>query len=147
MIYVYRKERPMIMKYRFAALAALLALFAGCTTGAVKHDTGTTVEQRAVQRWNYLIAHEAGKAWDYLSPGYRKTITHEAYAATMNNRPVKWESVKYDTESCTDDRCVVTLYVGYSLPIRGIQGPVESGSPQQETWIRVDGSWYFLPSS
>lgn len=137
----------MLTKHRFAALCALLVLLAGCSTGAVKPDAKATVEQRAVQRWNDLIAHHAAKAYDFLSPGYRKTITREVYAAQMNTRPIQWKSVKYTGSKCTDDRCVVTLEVGYSMLIGGTSHPLASQSPQQENWIRVSGTWYFLPSS
>lgn len=131
---------------RALALAAALVLLAACTTGGVKKDDTAEVEQRAVQRWEYLIAHEAEKAYDYLTPGYRQTITRDAYAATMNHRPVQWASVNYVDRKCESDRCSVTLNVRYSLEMAGMGRPAESSSPQTETWIRTRGTWYFLPS-
>lgn len=130
---------------RMLALGAALSLLAACTPGVKKDDTAE-VEQRAVQRWEYLIAHEAEKAYDYLTPGYRKTITREVYAATMNHRPVQWTSVKYTGRKCEGDRCSVSLLIDYSLEMAGLGRPAESMSPQRENWIRVRGTWYFLPS-
>ena len=71
-----------------ATLGALVLLLGGCNFG--DKDSVAQVDTRAVERWNYLIAHQAEKAYDYLSPGTRETQTRESYAAAMNNRPVKW---------------------------------------------------------
>lgn len=131
---------------RVLALCAVLGLLAACTAGGIKTDDTSAVERRAIERWNHLIAHEAEQAYDYLTPGYRKTITREAYAAAMNNRPVRWTEVDYVDRVCEGDRCTVALNVRYTLAMAGIGRPVDSASPQKETWLRIRGTWYFLPS-
>jgi hypothetical protein len=124
-------------------LGALALLLGGCNFGG-----GGDVEQRAVERWNYLIAHQAEKAYDYLTPGTRETQTREAYAASMNARPVKWTAAKFNRKECDADRCKVYVDVSYSLVMPGtgaVGKPIESSSTQSETWVRVDNGWYFLP--
>ena len=79
-----------------ATVGALFVLLGGCNF-AGKDD----VEKRAVERWNYLVARQAEKAYDYLSPGTRETQTRESYAASMNNRPVKWTAAKFNRK----ERC------------------------------------------
>lgn len=142
----YRTVAGPMRLVRALAFAAVLVLLAACSAGGTKKDSTAEVEQRAIERWNFLIAHEAEKAWDYLTPGYRATITREDYAAAMNHRPVQWTSVNYVDRHCEADRCSVTLNVRYSLKMAGVGSPVESASPQTETWIRTRGTWYFLPS-
>lgn len=125
-------------------MAALLPLvvLAGCADKANPDN----VDRRSVERWNYLISKQAEKAYDYLSPGFRQTQTRENYATMMNNRPVRWTAVKFNHKECETDRCKVFVDVTYSAIMPGAMSkPVVSTSTQSETWILVDGTWYFLP--
>jgi hypothetical protein len=134
-----------IDRLRLAALAAMLVALAGCNTNS---DPAADVEKRAIERWNFLIAHQAEKAYDYLSPGTRETQTRESYAGAMNSRPVKWTSAKFNRKECDADRCKVYIDVSYSVAMPGggaIGKAVESTSTQSETWVRVKDDWYFLP--
>lgn len=121
------------------ALASMLSAIVGCADKASPDN----VDRRAVERWNYLIARQAEKAYDYLSPGYRETKTRESYADAMNNRPVKWTAVKFKSKTCEADSCKVIVEVAYSITLAG--APAESKAEQSETWIRIDGNWFFLP--
>ena len=123
-------------------IATLLLGLAGCTDKASPDN----LDRRSVERWNYLIAHEAEKAYDYLTPGFRATQTREVYASQMNTRPVQWKSARFDGKQCEAQRCTVRVEVAYSLVIPGMGGkPAEASSIQQETWIFTNGDWYFLP--
>jgi hypothetical protein len=123
------------------ALAALLLVVAGCADNANPDN----VDRRSVERWNYLIAHQAEKAYDYLTPGVRATQSRDAYASAMNTRPVQWKSVKFNSKECDADRCKVHVDVTYSIKLPGLGKPMEATSSQSETWILVKGGWYFLP--
>ncbi len=132
-------------RMRLLATAALLVVLAGCNAGT---DASGDIEKRAIERWNFLIAHQAEKAYDYLSPGTRETQTRESYAAAMNMRPVKWTAVKFNRKECDPDRCKVYIDVSYSVAMPGagaIGKAIESTSTQSETWVRVKDDWYFLP--
>ncbi len=132
-------------RMRLAATAALLVALAGCNTNK---DPAADVEKRAVDRWNFLIAHQAEKAYDYLSPGTREMQTRETYAAAMNTRPIKWIAAKFNHKECDADRCKVYIDVSYSVAMPGagaVGKPIESTSTQSETWVRVKDDWYFLP--
>ncbi|MBX3701140.1 MAG: hypothetical protein KF903_09110 [Dokdonella sp.] len=124
-------------------LAAGVTLVAGC----VDKSNPDIIDKRSVERWNYLIAHEAEKAYDYLTPGYRATQTREAYATAMNNRPVIWKSAEFQGKSCDGDRCDVQVTVTYSMPVPGkSERRTDVTSRQSETWLRLDGQWYYLPN-
>lgn len=132
---------------RFFLLLAALALLAGCAAGGARKDDTANIEERAVQRWNYLIAHDAAKAYDYLTPGYRATITREQYAEAMNNRPVRWTKAHFTKKDCDAERCTVFLMIDYTARIGvGAAGNASTFSPQRETWLNVKGNWYYLPS-
>ena len=128
---------------QMCGLFALLSL-AGCMT-AVKDQDSSVIRARAVERWDFLIAHHAEKAWDYLSPGYRDTKPREAYAKEMNARGVNWSKVSFNSQKCEADVCKVHLAVDYTVNMGGAIGKVGSMGPIVETWIKVKGQWYFLP--
>ena len=122
-----------------------IALSALALAGCADKANPDNVDKRSIDRWNFLIAHQAEKAYDYLTPGYRQTRTREDYASAMNNRPLQWKSVAFNHKECEDDRCTVYIDVAYALKMPGSAGVIDSTTTQSETWIRVDGEWYFLP--
>ena len=136
-------------KVYFAQIALIFGVLALAGCGMLKKDEDASViQQKAVQRWDYLIAHKGGKAYDFLSPGYRATVTRESYAAGMNNRPVDWESAKFLDQKCDAESCTVRVQLKYRVMInlhgmRKIQGD----SPVTERWIKESGRWYFLPDN
>ena len=132
----------------FAPAGVLMALIAlaGCVSAVKKNDDASVIKQRAVQRWNYLIAHQAEKAYDFLSPGYRATKTREAYASEMNGRGIHWTKVHFASQKCDTNVCTVHLAVDYSMKMGGPAGNVDSSGFVVETWIKADGHWYFLPN-
>ena len=79
-------------------LPIALLLLAACasnpsgrsSSGSDEHEV---LMERAMERWNLLIAKDAAKAWTYLSPGYRSTHPQKTYADEMSQRPVRWAKV------------------------------------------------------
>lgn len=130
------------------ALAAAALALAGCAGMVKKDEDASVIKEKVTQRWDYLIAHKAEKAYDFLSPGYRDTVTRENYAASMNNRPVSWESVQFVDQNCDADACTVHLKLKFKVAVNlhGIRR-IQGDSPLTERWIKESGRWYFLPDS
>jgi hypothetical protein len=141
------EEKPVkSKKVYFAPFAAALLLLSGCMSGGgVKDEDNAVLRTRSVERWDMLIGHKAEKAWDYLTPGYRETKPRAAYADEMNHRGMRWNKVAFDSQECDVDTCKVHLLVNYNLDMGGLAGKVASAAPVVETWIKVNGRWYFLP--
>lgn len=133
---------------RTSSMVATCALMlAGCASGpGGKSNAGAAPEIRAMERWSYLIERNSDKAYDYLSPGKRGVETREAYAETMNNRPVRWTKATFMKKTCgTPNACVVTLQIDLSVPVAGMGGASASLTFVEESWIRdKDGKWYYL---
>ena len=139
-----------IRKVYFAQIFAVLSLgvMAGCaTTTAVKPQDRGTAQERAVQRWNYLIAHQAEKAYDFFTPGFRATKSREDYAREMNGRGMHWLSVTPNSAECEADTCKVRLIVNIEIDMTSSAGHVKAISPVLETWIKEGGNWYYLPEA
>ena len=129
---------------RYGIACGLLLALGGCVDKANPDN----VDTRSVERWEHLVAHQAEKAYDYLSPGFRSTQTRENYANAMNARPVQWKGAQFNSKECDAERCTVQIDVTYSVVVPGTGGgPVEATRSQTETWLLVDGEWFFLPSS
>jgi hypothetical protein len=128
------------------ALAAAVLAMAGCAgMSAKKDEDASVIKAKSVQRWDYLIAKQAEKAYDFLAPGYRKTISREQYAHNMNGRGTRWSSVAYNSQTCDADTCTVRLSVGYTLNLGGLAGETKAMGFTVEKWIKADGTWYYLP--
>jgi hypothetical protein len=148
------------MKLPFFSLFAAVVLLAGCAAGGGGRPAGTAapaasgrspekiLEQRAVARWQLMIAGKAGEAYDYLSPGFRALKTREQYHADMQNRPVRWKGVRFGSVDCPPEGeyCDVTVEIDYEIdsPLPGV-GTLKSTGPVTERWIASDGVWYLLP--
>ncbi len=129
------------------AIVLATAVLAACDSGAVRKDEGARVEARALERWNFLIAHQAEKAYDYLTPGFRQTITREKYAEQKNDVAIRWKAVHVNGHTCDADSCTLTVLVDTQVQMPGIGKATPTTLPTEERWVKVDRSWYYLPDS
>jgi hypothetical protein len=130
-----------------ACVLLAAATLAACGGTAFKKDEGSIVEARALERWNFLIAHQAEKAYDYLTPGFRQTITRDKYAEQKNDVAVRWKAAHVSSHSCETDNCTVTVMVDTQVPMPGLGRAQPATLPTEEHWIKVDRTWYYLPDS
>jgi len=148
-----------VTQLRHIAFLLIALVAAGCASQAPRTEIAAdddtapsakdkeTIEQRAIQRWEFLINHQAEKAYDFLSPGFRATKSREAYAAEMNNRPVHWSKVLPYSQKCEKPTvCVVNLQIDSNVNMPGVKGAVPSVGFVTETWIKTRGKWYILPN-
>lgn len=131
-----------------AGLVIAAATLAACSsTGGSRKDDGAVVEARALERWNFLIAHQAEKAYDYLSPGFRQTITREKYAEQKNDVAIRWKAAHVNGRRCDGDSCTVTVMIDTQVQMPGVGKPAPATLPVEEHWVKVERSWYYLPDS
>ena len=126
---------------QFLAIAAVLTL-AACAT-APKTDP---VVERAQARWDALVAGDLETAYTYYSPGYRSSTSLIDFGVEMRTRKVRWTGATYKSHACDGDRCEVHFDVAFRVP-RPVPGvSVYDGSDEvEDTWIRSDGQWWYLP--
>lgn len=137
--------------FLFAAALAAFVMLGGCAAGGgtksgVSKKGGPEV--RAQARWDHLLKKETEQAYDFLSPGARSTIAREQYASDMRNRPVRWTKAQVDSKECaSEDSCKVKVFLEYSAKLPMVAGgDVTSPAVLEETWIAVDGVWYYVPA-
>ena len=127
-------------------LASILVITALTACAAQPRQSEDAVT-RAQQRWDLLIAGDYSSAYEYLTPGYRTTVSAEQYDARLKTRTVKWLAAEAHRAECElEGVCSVevTLDFEVQMPIPGI-GKQRSFQPLTEKWLLDDGVWYFLP--
>lgn len=101
---------------------------------------------RAREWWSALVSKDYPKAYSYISPGIRTTISEEAFQKGVVASPVLWSGVEETAVKCsTDVACridieVSYLYMGSLEAFRGQTMTTKLG----EKWIFTDGAWYVV---
>jgi len=136
--------RPSINRPSMAlALLCAVALLQACAATGKRTET---VEDRVNARWAALLANDIETAYNYLTPGYRSSVSLQQYKRAVENRKVKWTSANYVKSSCEESTCTVQVKVGFT--VYGVLPGVKSMNSSQyanETWILVDRKWYMVP--
>lgn len=153
-----RASRP--VRAAVAAVAAILALsLAACATGpgskagssepadpgAGEAGVPAALRERAVERWQLLIAGKPSEAYELLAPGYRSTRNVDAYVQTFRPGLIQWREVEWRGAECVSpDSCEVRLLLSYTATIKGA-GDAFSVREVRERWLRSEGGWHHLP--
>lgn len=138
-------------KFVLLSVAAAVLALAACTPSEPPEPVQTDsdiVSERAQARWNALIAgeHEAGYA--YYTPGFREQTSVVDFTIDMRGRPVQWVGAEVISAECGGDRCEVEIDLEYRVPSAPAQmSGMGNRRPIEETWIRIDGSWWFVPGA
>lgn len=108
-----------------------------------------TLEQRAVERWNAIISSDYEKAYEILSPAYRKNEKLTSYMLRIDKvkTNLTWHKAEFKEKQCDGDVCQVDLTITYTYQMpRRAYGKVENiPTTIKENWIKKDGEWYFVP--
>ena len=121
----------------------LLVLSACATT--VK--TEETIEKRATERWNALLGGDLDGAYQFLSPGYRSSVSSLQYQRSLLLNRIKWTGAQFIESDCTETACKVKISIDYALygALPGVSS-FESTQTLDESWVLAEGEWYFVPS-
>lgn len=136
--------RSRVRTFGVCTLLVLAAvLVSACAANAPKSDP---VLERAQLRWDSILSRDLDTAYSLYSPGYRSKTSRVDFEIALRMQRVKWTSAEYVSRECADDRCIVSFKVGYSVnkPVPGMN-VFEGSSMVQDTWIRTQGEWWFVP--
>ena len=98
------------------------------------------VAERAQAKWNALIADKLSEAYKLYSPSSREVMSYEDFVRSI--RRGFWKTAKVEKVTCESaDACEVQVAIEYSYKGSLIKTPVS------ETWIRRDGTWWFVQRS
>ena len=121
-----------------------LLLLSACATSVSKE---IQVEQRATTRWEALLSGDLTGAYEYLSPGYRSSVSSIQYQRSLLLQQVKWTSAKYQESTCEETTCKVKILVGFTVygALPGVKS-FDGTKDIEESWVLISGNWYLVPS-
>jgi hypothetical protein len=119
-------------------------LLAGCAaTGKPPEEA---VLERAQERLDLVLSEDYAAAYEFLSPGYRSSVTLAAYQRDMVMRRLRWTDARAVGSECSEDVCKVRISMDFVVvgALPGVSR-YETKGGGEENWIRTDGQWYYLP--
>lgn len=136
--FIFLNQRVFLM-----GITCSLLLLSACAT---TKSTESPLEVRAMERWDTLLSGDLAGAYEYLSPGYRSSVSSLQYQRTLLLQRVRWTSAAYVGDECEEGNCKVKVSLGYS--IYGVLPGVKSFKGTQEieeSWVLVKNNWYLVP--
>lgn len=140
MIKFFSKPKSVLLP----GLCCSLLLLSACATTLQKEDS---VEKRAIARWDALLSDDIAVAYEYLSPGFRSSVTMMQYQKSLLLKKVRWTEANYIESECTEKICKVRILLTYT--IYGALVGVKSFSGNEsieESWIKSANEWYLVPA-
>lgn len=107
-----------------------------------------SVEERAIARWDTILSDDLAGAYEYLSPGYRSSVSSVQYQRSLLLSKVRWNDARYIESDCTETACNVKISLKYT--VFGAVPGIKSFNGKQtidESWVLVDGNWYLVPDN
>lgn len=133
-------------KRRHAFIAGLcfsLLFLSACVT-----TTGNegTIEERATARWELLFSGDFEGAYEFLSPGFRSSVSSAQYQKSLLLQRIEWTNATYIESECTETTCKVSISLEYVMH-GGLPGvrTFEGFDVVEESWIKTDNIWYLVP--
>jgi hypothetical protein len=125
------------------ALCCGLLMLSACTT--TPHSEAT-LEERATARWDALLSGDVEAAYEYLSPGFRSSVSLLQYHRSLLLSKVKWTGAKYIKGDCEETTCNVKILLDFTIygALPGVSS-MDSKQTIEESWLLVKGVWYFVP--
>jgi len=108
--------------------------------------TETLIEERAMARWNALLTGDIAVAYEYLSPGYRSSVSLIQYQRSILQRQVALTGANYTRSECSEKTCKVMIALDYRVSgaLPGVKH-YEGSKGIEESWVKMDGLWYYVP--
>lgn len=128
---------------KIALVVCGLLLASACAAPGNKQSS---IEERASARWDAFLAGDLAGAYEYLSPGYRSSVSSLQYQRMVLLQQIKYTSAKYVSSECEETTCNVTVLVGFTVygALPGVKS-FDGTRNVDESWVLVDGNWYMVP--
>lgn len=135
--------RCRVLSSLVCSLLLLGGLLGGCATSAPEENQ---LERRAAERWQALLSDDIEAAYEYLSPGYRSSVSYVQYIRALLSKQVGWTDARYIESDCAETSCKVKISLDYSVygAVPGVRS-FDGTQVIEESWVLADRTWYFVP--
>ena len=126
-----------------SGLCCSLILLSACATTT---QPAVNVEKRAMARWDALLSNDFNAAYEFLSPGYRSSVSNLHYQRTLLLKKLKWNHAGFIESDCAETTCKVKISLDYTMygGVPGVQS-FEGTQTITESWVLIDRVWYLVP--
>ena len=133
------------INFKFRCLGMLVGLLLLSACAGTEPKT-PSIEERSTAYWETLFSGDLAGAYEFLSPGYRSSVSSMDYQRSILTKQVQWTSAKYIESDCSEATCAVWISLGYMVSgaIPGVKS-FTGTEKVEESWIKVDGMWYLVP--
>jgi len=111
-------------------------------------ETIDDIDQKALDRWQALIAGDYEQAYSYIAPSHRQLENLKSYQSRMATArfSIDWQEASFVKKDCTELTCEVTMEIQYLFKFQKRSlGETQGTTTVKENWIKSDNKWYFLP--
>jgi hypothetical protein len=111
-------------------------------------STAELLEQRSMARWDAVINDKLETAYEYLSPGFRSSVSLPQYQRSVLLSKVNRTAARYVKSSCEETSCNVKISLDFTV-YKALPGVNSMDVTQtiEESWVLVEGSWYYVPEN
>jgi len=139
---IFRGTPGIAGRYVRILAAGLVAGIAGCATQPVpvampEKSREAVVLEKAQARWDALLKNRMTEAYQFYSPASRVVLSYEDFIRSM--RVGFWKAAQVDRVECqAEDACEAIVAIEYQHRGSRVRTPI------RETWIRVEGNWWYV---
>lgn len=103
------------------------------------------LEQRVTAKWDALIRKDLAAAYSLTSPAYRNLFSLDAFKRNFSLNKVAWRRIEVvSTDFKSDDAATVGIKVHFVYYQPQAENTKEITTYIHESWVRVDGQWWYL---
>ena len=86
-------------------------------------------------------------AYEYLSPGYRSSVSSLQYQRSLLLKRVKWTKANFIESECEEITCNVKFSLEFTVygALPGVKA-FNGTQDIEESWVLIDDVWYFVPT-
>lgn len=141
-----------------------LIILWGCAKKEVLNNVPDeeVLRNRVVKYWDHKVKGEFDKSYEYELPLYKTQFSVVSYIKGINTARASWVGAEVGTINMENDNAMVDVKLRIKViqqalpPKAGVDfqkqsalvspNSVETEALIKEQWIKVDGSWYHVPS-
>jgi hypothetical protein len=134
------------LKTRVGQLLVVFAVLLLISACAATRTAEQIVEERAMERWIALLSDDLTGAYEYLSPGYRSSVSVKNYQRALLLKKIKWNDAKVIESECEETTCKVKISLNYTAfgAVPGLKS-FDGVQTIEESWVLVNGNWFLVP--
>ena len=142
---VERVERLKRIVFLLLIISVESGLMSGCAAlGGADVKSDEYIAERALQRWNALIDGDFKKAYEFESPGYRKSKSLDYYRKQFGGW-VAWTGARVmHVKRLSDQLAEVRIHLEFDSYQSQTQSMQKDASYFNEKWIYTDDNWWYV---